>query len=413
MELKDYLDLLRKRWWLPLVSVFVVGLIGYLLTPAPEILYRSTVKVLLNQSRVAIPDENTIREAQRIANTYAELMKVDRVIALVRQNVDSPSGVGDIRSRIEVDVVPNTNIMNISVEDPDPQMAADIANELVAVFIQQVEAIEASNYRVSIRELEEQISDVQVELDQVQADLSAAEDRVAQLEAAAGISAGQDGGSEIAEARRDRNQLQAEYDQLSRRYDSLLNSLQELNVLNAQEAAIMTVVEDAGRGTRVTPRPQRLVNALQGALGGLVIGLGGVFLLEQLRVNIKSSREIERIAGMGTLGVIATIKGSNTEDKLVAARRPRSPIAEAYRVLRTNIEITDPDNTPRTLVKTSASAAEGKTVTAVNLATTFAQSGKRVILVDADLRRPALHKILGVTNSYGLSTALLREQGES
>lgn len=91
---------------------------------------------------------------------------------------------------------------------------------------------------------------------------------------------------------------------------------------------------------------------------------------------------------------------SNT---LITISNPRSPIAEAYRTLRTNLEFSNLDKSLRSLLVTSASAEEGKSTTLANLAVTIAQSGKRVILVDADLRRPTLHQIFGLKNNAGLT----------
>ncbi len=88
---------------------------------------------------------------------------------------------------------------------------------------------------------------------------------------------------------------------------------------------------------------------------------------------------------------------------LITISNPRSPMAEAYRTLRTNLEFSNLDKSLRTILVTSASAEEGKSTTLANLAVTIAQSGKRVILVDADLRRPTQHQIFGLKNDVGLS----------
>lgn len=98
-----------------------------------------------------------------------------------------------------------------------------------------------------------------------------------------------------------------------------------------------------------------------------------------------------------------------TPTTLITISNPRSPIAEAYRALRTNLEFSNLDQSLRSLLVTSASSNEGKSTTLANLAVTIAQSGKRVILVDADLRRPTLHQIFGLKNSAGL-TDMVRDE---
>lgn len=97
----------------------------------------------------------------------------------------------------------------------------------------------------------------------------------------------------------------------------------------------------------------------------------------------------------------------NGRSKLITLSNPRSPVAEAYRQLRTNILFASPDRPLKTLLVTSTHPEEGKSTILANLATTFAQTGRRVILVDCDLRRPSLHRIFGVRSGAGLTSAIL------
>lgn len=107
-----------------------------------------------------------------------------------------------------------------------------------------------------------------------------------------------------------------------------------------------------------------------------------------------------------------TNSSSSAETHLIALRDPRSPAAEAYRTLRTNIQFSSLDKPLRTLLATSTAPDEGKTTTIANLAVTMAQAEQRVILVDCDLRRPTLHTIFGVPNDEGLTSLMLQEGGK-
>jgi len=100
------------------------------------------------------------------------------------------------------------------------------------------------------------------------------------------------------------------------------------------------------------------------------------------------------------------------DSRLATFTHPRSPVAEAYRALRTNIQFSSLDHPLRSFLITSTEAREGKSTTAANLAITFAEAGNSVILVDADLRRPSQHRLFGLPNEQGLTTMLLQEGGE-
>jgi succinoglycan biosynthesis transport protein ExoP len=118
---------------------------------------------------------------------------------------------------------------------------------------------------------------------------------------------------------------------------------------------------------------------------------------------VKTIDDVERTLGAPVLGVIPQNIG------LIMNEGAESPHAEAYRVLRTNILFSRKDDKLNTVVVVSAGAGEGKSTTAFNLATIFAQNGARVLVVDSDLRRPTLHKMLDVTNSIGLTNYLLKQ----
>jgi capsular exopolysaccharide synthesis family protein len=131
---------------------------------------------------------------------------------------------------------------------------------------------------------------------------------------------------------------------------------------------------------------------------------GIVFLVEYLDDTIKSPEDVQRLLGLTVIGYIATMEyRDNSDEGSYVLRQPRSPVAEAFRSLRTNLEFSSVDKPLRSLMITSASPNEGKTTIAVNLAAIVAQGGKRVVLVDADLRKPQVHRFLDLENRTGLT----------
>jgi tyrosine-protein kinase Etk/Wzc len=169
-------------------------------------------------------------------------------------------------------------------------------------------------------------------------------------------------------------------------------------------------------------KPKKKINLLLGALLGLGLGLGMAFFVERLDNSLKSIEDVEA-AGLSILGSIPLIKSSKdkkskkeekTEDyqvkkitsNLVTHFEPKSPISEAYRTFRTNLQFARLDAPLKTILVTSSGPSEGKSTTVANLAITMAQMGTNTILIDSDLRRPVLHSIFNLQRAPGLTNYL-------
>ena len=165
---------------------------------------------------------------------------------------------------------------------------------------------------------------------------------------------------------------------------------------------MVEIVDKAVPGLRPV-RPNKPLNIALGIIIGLVVGVGLAFFIEYLDTSVKTIDDVERSLQCPVLGVIPQNVG------LLLDEGAESPHAEAYRVLRTNLLFSRKDDKLNTIAIVSAGAGEGKSTTVFNLAAVFAQSGQRTLIVDSDLRRPTLHKMLRVSNSVGLTNYLLRQ----
>ncbi len=178
-------------------------------------------------------------------------------------------------------------------------------------------------------------------------------------------------------------------------------NLEEID-LHLPKSAQVEIIEKAVPGTKPV-RPNKPLNIILGVVIGLVVGVGLAFFIEYLDTSVKTIDDVERSLQSPVLGVIPQNVGYLIEEGA------ESPHAEAYRVLRTNLMFARKDDKLNTVAVVSAGAGEGKSTTVLNLATVFAQSGQRVVVVDSDLRRPTLHKLLRLTNNLGLTNYLLKQ----
>lgn len=154
----------------------------------------------------------------------------------------------------------------------------------------------------------------------------------------------------------------------------------------------------------VAPRP--LLYLILGATIGLALGLAAALLRHSLDSTIKTRRQVEEALGAPVLGVIGR-DAKITSSPLVIYGDPHAPLAEAFRQLRTNVQFMDVDNRHKVILVTSPSSAEGKSTTVCNLGLALAEAGTSVLILDADLRRPAVARYLGIDGSVGLTNVLV------
>ena len=386
MDLRRQIILIRA--WFPLLVVSVVLAAGaaFVISGLLPKVYEAEATLIVGQSlSTASPDYNQLLVSQRLSTTYASVATkrpiLDSVIKQLGLNVTSD----ELSRRVRADASLDSTLMTIFAQDADPVRASAIANAMAEQLIAASPAIQG-------RQAEFQAS-INADLRATQAEIDATQARIDALTGLTNRTPAQE--TELAT--------------LEGRLVSLRSTYATLVPFSSSNASnLLSVVEPAVAPTGpVSPRP--LLNTLLAAILGLLIATGIAFTSEYLDDAIKDADAVQEVAGLSTLGTIARMKGGRARSeiyRLVALLYPRSEVTEAYRTLRTSVEFASVDAPIRTLLVTSSIPGEGKTVTAANLAVVFAQAGRRVLLVDADLRKPGVHLVFALPNVHGLTTLL-------
>ena len=390
MELKQYVAIVWKWLWLIILGTSVAAVSTYMASKRMPPIYRATATVLIGSSvREADPNTQDLYTSQRLADTYREMVR-RRPLRMAAANALGLSFIPEA----DASTVGSSQLMDILVEDTSPERAASIANEIVHQLILQSPTTPEKRQEELRLFVEGQVKDLQENIENTQSEIAKVQ-KALDAETSAW---------EIANRQQQLVALQQKLNSYQTTLGPLLASIQDSN------PNYIEVFEYASiPASPIGPNTTR--NVMLATAVGMALAVATAFLLEYLDDTIKTPEDAERAMGTIPLGAINQIEGlAQNPDAIVTARNPKSPGAEAYRMLRTNLQFTSVGTPASSFVITSSSAGEGKSTTLANLGVAIAQAGKRVILVDTDLRRPSLHKFFGMTNAVGLTTMLLAEE---
>jgi succinoglycan biosynthesis transport protein ExoP len=388
-----YLAVLRRRKWVFLQAVVWVPLAALVWSLQQSPLYEASSAVFLSRQNLAATlsgtqDPNAYQQADRVAQTQADLARTPEVArrALEEAKIGDRSPE-DLLAQSSVTPEANADLLVFRVHDGNPITAAKLATAYATQFTSYRRKLDTASFQRAAREVAARIK-----------------------------------------------QLHAARDRRSPLFASLVAKEQQLRTLEVLQTSNAFVVRAAGSASQIRPRPAR--NTVLGLGLGLVLGLGLAFLWDALDTRVRSTDEISERLGLPLLARLpawertkpptrlrarfdswlessvvveaaALSKNAAPAPLLAMLSEPHSIQAEAFRMLRTNLEFVNLGRHARTVMVTSAVEGEGKSTTAANLAVALARAGRRVRLVDLDLRRPILESLFSLEGRPGITDVAL------
>jgi succinoglycan biosynthesis transport protein ExoP len=373
---------LVRRWAIPVAALMVLGaVIAYLVSRSLTPIYEAKGDVLV----VAGPGQTAIDitlNAAEVTTTAATLLTepplLQKVIDALRLNETTDSLAREITALPQT----NTELVDVLVRDPSATRAAQIANALMGAYVAQV---------------------TQANTDRVNQEGAALQTQINQLQAAIAQENQQLG---TAPKGQDTTALRAAISGNNALLTSLTLNYSTFKATQSQNLETVSVAAPAA--PPLAPASPRVsVNTALGAVGGLLLAIGLVALLEFLDQGLKTADDIRDRVGVPCLGVVPSYRTEKSGELSDTERRQFDAASESYRRLRTNILFSAPDTDLTSVVVTSARSGEGKTRTAANLAVALAGSDKRIVLIDADMRRPSQHRLFARSQENGVSDLIL------
>jgi capsular exopolysaccharide synthesis family protein len=375
----DYLRGIRRGWWVILLSVVVVLVVAVAVTVRQQKVYRATGELLLQ------PPTNPLNPTQPSASaafvpTQIRILESPAVADIVREKLGPNGGVRGAQ-------LGNTTIVELAAESPDPARAAAIVNAYANAYIELVRDREATAVLELSDELNQKIGEIDAEIAVLDAQVNnaAPENKQSVTNATAG---------ERARLIDQRSVYREKLDEQS--FSSIVD-----------QGGNQVVREAVPAGSPVRPTPRR--NAALALGFGLVLGIALALLFDRFNDTIRNREDLERALAGSLVPILGHVPASTKAKRpqVTSLVEPMSPAAEAYRSLRTSVQFLAVDGGIGTIQITSPIAAEGKTTTAANLAVVLSRAGRRVLVLDADLRRPRIHEYFDLPNEVGLTSVLI------
>ena len=357
--LRDYLQVVRRRKWVIVQAAVLVPVVAVLVSIRQQAMYQATADVLLSRQNLAtsltgVQDTSVYgAQADRSAQTQADLARSPEVAerALSKARAGGMS-VKDFLGASSVSAKQNADLLTFAVKDHEPALAAKLTNAYAAAYKEYRNEVETAPIRAAIAKVRARINGL---------------------------------GSQKGEL-----------------YNNLVDKEEQLTTMETLQGSNATLVNRADEAVQIAPKPFR--NGVFGLILGLFLGVGLAFLREALDTRVRSAEEV---ADRLELPLLARLpeppRKLRADHRLAMLAEPTGIQAEAFRMLRTNLEFAALGKNVKTVMVTSGVEQEGKSTTIANLGVALARAGQHVILVDLDLRRPFIDRFFDLDDGPGLT----------
>lgn len=403
LELRDYLLVIRRRKVTIVLTTSAVVLAALAFSFLQTTTYRSTAEVLL-QPRAS---EQIFAPSQQ-QNVTPDSTRVQTEIQVMqsRSVLDAVTSALGFTPKVDIATRGQTNVVAVSAEAKTPAQAANIAETYAETYVKVRREQTVNDLLDAATQVQQQIAKVDSDIANVNQPLTDLDNQIAAANDA----------TKRASLKAERDQLAPQIQQrlsaLQARRNAYSDQLDRLQLAsNLTQTGGAQIVSKAQEPTSpVKPTPKR--DAAVALFVGLILGVGFAFLKEYLDDSIRSKEDLEAATGgLPVLTIVPDIESWKDPSRtdVISQSAPKSPAAEAYRTLRTSVQFVGIDRPIRVVQITSPVAAEGKTTTLANLGVALARAGKRVVMVDWDLRRPRIETFFGVDNSTGFTDVIVGE----
>ncbi len=392
MELTDYIRLLRKWFWLLLLPAILAAGASYVVSKGKPLVYSTSTVLTIGNIFSGSTDTNTL---QTLVPYFEDLAQRPTILAATIAALNNKGlTVGSLLNVIEVKNITDTNILQITATHTNPQFAAAIADELANQMIVNSPSRLTPTEEQHLNEDRVALQSAQSQRDQNNLRMQVLQSQIAQ------------GNGDMSTLTTQNSLLQTQIDVETANINTLTGAIDAFearkNLLQITDKAVVPV-QPADNGTAK--------NMGIAAAIGAIFGLGAILLAEYADNSIKTAPDAVKALGLPVLATIARYgKRSDTPAMRLITRQPHEKAAsEGYRILQARLlraaaKVSN-GKTP-VFVVTSAAPGEGKSTTTANIAAVMASMGRKVLLIDADLHRPTLHKIFNLKNDFGLTSLL-------